>query len=92
MTVYEFFQTKSINEIAEWFSEHWPSDGAPWTMWFDETYCQNCESEIGYYDNREMEFGYCELYGKCRFFNKHILYDSVVVEMWLESEADDETC
>lgn len=98
MTVFESFKTKSIDELTEWFAKNGGYDGTPWTMWFDKNYCLKCEGVTAYvpeYHNKEMEFGYCELYGKCKFFEDvdidDVLDDKFIIKMWLESEVDDGT-
>lgn len=93
MTVFESFKTKNIDELTEWLADNWSSCEAPWTMYFDEKYCKKCEGVMarveGYYS--EMEFGYCELYDKCRFFEDadidDVLDDKFAIKMWFESEV-----
>lgn len=92
MTNYENLKTKNIHELLKWLREYWDSDTTPWTEWFDKTYCKNCEGVIARvpdYHNKEMEFGYCELYDKCRFFEDMNMDDEDrIINLWLESEVD----
>lgn len=93
MTIFDGFKSMNIDEFAEWMNKYWDSDNAPWWGWWDEKYCQNCEPEIGHYENcdRDMEFGWCELHGKCRFFQEmdDIPDSKQTIKMWLERDNED---
>lgn len=81
-------------ELAEWLGKYGNFEESPWLNWFDNNYCSNCESEIVSYtdskgDNRNMECAWCEVFGKCKFFQdiSNIPDDKHMIKMWLESEA-----
>ena len=84
----------NIDEFAEWFDKNCSHDGDPCITWWDNTYCKNCHGVIGHYDDsdREIEFAWCELYGKCRFFQDidHVPNTLDITKMWLESEYKNE--
>lgn len=88
MTVYEYFKSKSIDELAEWLDEH-VIDDSPWISWWDNKYCKKCDSiycEDG--DCGNGEYGWCELNGKCKFFQDmdNIPDNKQIIKMWLERE------
>lgn len=90
MTVFECFKNKNIDELVDWLNEHCVFDHAPWYRWWDENYCNKCESIIRIDDDDiKREYGYCELNGNCKFFKeiKDIPDDKQVIKMWLESES-----
>ena len=72
-TIFEKIKAMDIDEFAEWFSKHCLHDTAPCIKWWDDTYCSNCESEIARCidTNQDMEFAWCELHDKCKFFSGH---------------------
>ena len=59
----------------------------------DDNYCSKCESIIAYVKefNRECECAWCELNGKCKYFQEldNIPDNKQVIKMWLEGEDDD---
>lgn len=89
MTKFEKFKQMDIDEFAEWLDEYGAFDGSPWLDWWNDNYCSKCETEIAYVLDlkKDMEFSWCELHDKCKFFpeldenpdNKEI------IRMWLES-------
>lgn len=90
MTVFDNFKSRTVDELAEWLNEYCAYDCAPWIFWFDTTYCKNCEPEIVESDcHRNMEYGWCELNGKCRYFQhmNEIPNNKQVIKMWLEREV-----
>ena len=92
MNVFEDIVTRNIDELAEWFDEHWVTDNAPWDKWFDDNYCKKCESVTQFVPEwgfGEYEFGWCELNKKCKFFQEMNETPShkEVIKMWLESEV-----
>ena len=93
MTEFEKIKAKNLEEFAEWFDEHCSHDGGPVIKWWSETYCKNCKPEIGRIEgyHKDMEFAWCELHGKCRFFpDMEKTPDTLVMtKMWLKSEFDD---
>lgn len=94
MTVFDNFKNKNIDELVDWLDEYGAFDNSPWTKYFDNNYCSECESEYAYIEefNSERECSYCELNNKCRFFQD--LDDTPdnkqIIKMWLESEINDD--
>ena len=92
MTRFEELKNMNIDALAEWLDKYGRYGDAPWDKWFDESYCQKCESVRVFvpYLNGEHECGYCEANNKCRYFMEmDELPDSKdVVKMWLESEVE----
>ena len=93
MKVIDQLKSKNIDEFSEWLDEHFTSEYTPWEQWFNKNYCNKCPSEIGkceLYEN-EMEFAWCELHDKCKFFpDMDSTPDSKqVIKMWLESETEE---
>ena len=91
MKVFDNIQNKNIDEFAEWLDKHCTPDDAPWHKWYDENYCKKCEPEISHIIelDRDCEFAWCELYGKCRFFQSadDVPDSKQIIKMWLESEV-----
>ena len=105
MTNFKRLQTMTIDELAEWLDKYAHYDNVPWTHWFDNQYCQKCESiEINYEDAKEKldlelfsyelaaECAYCECNDHCRFFPsiKGIPDNKKVIKMWLAKEVENE--
>ena len=90
MTVFDCIKNKNIDELADWINEHFAFDNAPYWHFWDENYCNKCESietgtnVFGY----PLMQAYCELTNNCRFFKdkKGIPNDKQIIKMWLESE------
>ena len=106
MTNFERLKAMPIDELAEWLDENGLFDGSPWMNWFDKTYCDKCESikckykdveQLYGFDNesseREIECAYCEVYGKCKFFDEidDIPNNLAIIKLWLKEEATEET-
>ena len=93
MTVFEKLNSKNIDEFAKWFDNHCSHDTDPCITWWDDTYCKNCEPLMSCYEDscREIQFSWCEIYGKCRFFPyMDNAPDSLqITKLWLESETDE---
>ena len=91
MTVFEKIKSMNIDEFAEWFDEHYAHDTDPCIEWWNNAYCNKCDPEIGHYDNsdRETEFCWCELHGKCKFFQDMNREPNTLemTKLWLESEV-----
>lgn len=88
MIMFENLQSMNIDEFVEWFAENCVHDNDPSIRWFDETYCKNCECVV----KDGIEYGYCELNDKCRFF-QHIdgaLDNKQTIKLWLQSEIKGE--
>lgn len=94
MTVFEKIKAMNIDGFAEWFDNHCTHDSDPCISWWDNTYCKNCEPVIGTIEgyHKPMEFAWCEIYGKCRFFQEmdHTPDTKEMTKLWLESEEDNE--
>ena len=100
MNVFEKFITSDIDTLVMWFDKYSQVNDSHWMNWWDENYCDKCESIVlpteeyrsifgcsSYADT--MTCGYCELKGKCKFFPD---LDAVpdnkdIIKMWLESEV-----
>lgn len=91
MTVFEKIKAMNINEFAEWYEQNCLHDNDPSINWWNDTYCLNCEPEIGRYidSNKDMEFAWCELHGKCRFFQDMDKTPNTIqmIKLWLESDV-----
>jgi hypothetical protein len=105
MTVFEkVFKNASIDSIAEFLDENGMYDHTPWMDWWNENYCDKCETlEIPFEDSKEllgfepvfgegtMECAYCEVHHLCRFFPdgpEDGPAPKEIIKMWLESEAN----
>lgn len=97
MTIFDKIKSLSKEEMVNYLSQYGDVDFAPWWNWFDEKYCQKCEtietSEDDYHF--KVRYSYCELYGRCRFSsgegdsNDPILgEDKKIIQKWLESEVN----
>ena len=93
MKVFDKFKSKNIDELAAWLDKYCNFEYAPWITWWEDNYCNNCPTEIGKYEDsdREIEFCWCELHDKCKFFpDMDSTPDSKqVIKMWLESEIEE---
>lgn len=93
MKMFDMFKSMNIDELAEWLDKHYSEWEAPWDRWFGKIYCKNCEPEIVSSENtdyhRDMEFGYCELHDKCKFFVdlENTPSNRQIIKMWLECEV-----
>ena len=98
MTNFKHLQTMTVDELAKWLDEYGQFDCSPWSEWFSQTYCDNCEpikckyadTEDHLCSGREIECSYCELEGHCKFFTD--LADTPsnleTIKMWLNKEAE----
>lgn len=92
MNQFEKIKLMDIDDFAEWLDEHGAYNDSAWDKWFDDNYCQKCETEYIYSErfDRELPCGWCEIHNdKCKFFKD---MDSVpdnrqIIKMWLESEV-----
>lgn len=96
MKMIEKIQSMNIYEFTDFLNEYVECHSAPWTRWFDENYCKKCYAEIIQNANTSklMEYSYCELNDKCRFFENmdfdDVLDDKRIIRMWLNSEVKDD--
>lgn len=93
MKNFEKLQSKNIDDLAEWLDTNAWTDTSPWLQWWGDTYCNHCESIMCKYGDgtREFPVSWCELYGKCKFFQEmnEVPSGKEIVKMWLESEAEE---
>lgn len=97
MTVFEDIHSKDIDGLVEWLDKNGAYNGSPWTRWFDKNYCRKCKAvkaafvtdQYGDYWSGEHEFSWCELNGKCRYFQdfKKVPDRKQTIKLWLESEV-----
>lgn len=92
MTIFEKFKTKDIDELADWLDEYASFESAPWMKYFDESFCNKCESvfaRIEPFDD-EKQCAWCEVHNKCRYFqNMNDVPDpKQMIKIWLESENE----
>ena len=95
MNKFKKIKSMSINELAEWIDKYGRFDGSPWMNWWDEHYCNKCESIMCHYPDSNLKFpcAWCELHdGKCKFFPEmtEAPNNKEIIKMWLESEVKDE--
>ena len=83
-------KSKSFDEFAKWLDQYCSFEDSLWVKWYNDKYCNNCPSEIGKFEgsDREIEFCWCELYDKCKFFQdmEESPNSLEMIKMWLESE------
>lgn len=95
---FDKIKSMNIDELSEWLDMYGQIDNSPWIKWWNETYCKSCPSEIGYVVddtgrnqwNIPYECTWCELHGKCKFFQelKDLPDNKEIIEMWLENEYE----
>lgn len=90
MVVFDNLKSKNIDELAKWLDKHCYHDSAPWMIWFDKNYCKRCEG-IPNESFPWVEYAYCEVHKKCKFFPEMQEAPSCeqIVRLWLESEDED---
>ena len=103
MINFEKLRLMSIDAFAAWLDENGQFDGSPWSEFFNKKYCEKCESiKCTYADAEEklgiqafsysgnIECAYCEVYGKCRYFEAldDIPDNKEIIKLWLEEEAE----
>lgn len=91
MTRFAKIKLMDTEELSEWLDQQSQCGISPWIEWWDEHYCQKCESVMAFvpYLNGEHECSYCEVNHNCRFFPKmdEVPDDKEIIKMWLESEV-----
>ena len=89
----DMIKSKNIDELAEWLDRNCYSEYAPWIQWWNDSYCNKCPSVFGKYadSDREIEFCWCELHDKCKFFPdmEETPDCKQMIKMWLESEIEE---
>lgn len=92
-TNFEKMKSMSVDQLAEWLDKYLAFDDAPHMVWFNEKYCNNCESIMCHYEDSTYEFpyAYCELNNKCKFFPEmdEVPGSVEIVKMWLNSEVEE---
>ena len=90
MTKFEGIKSKNIDEFAEWLDEHGECGPDPWSLWFDENYCFKCAPVTVYVEEfgKECQCAWCEINGKCKFFQEFsgTPDNKYVIKLWLETE------
>lgn len=90
MTKFEGIKSKNIDEFAEWLDEHGEGGCSPWSLWFDENYCFKCAPVTAYVEEfgKECHCAWCEINGKCKFFQElsGTPDNKYVIKLWLETE------
>ena len=96
MNNFERIKEMNIDELTALFDKLDEGyDNAPWSEWFGETYCDNCDLIMAHYEGdesgKEHEFGWCELNDGCKFFPEldDIPSPEQVIKFWLESEVNE---
>lgn len=93
MTRFEKMKLMNIDEISIWLDKYGQFDTSPWIQWWDQCYCDKCESIIGRlpdFGNKECEFSWCEVEHKCKYFPdmSEVPENRDIIKMWLESEDE----
>ena len=99
MTNYRKIKSMNIEDLASFLDNCSSFENAPWTIWFNQTYCENCESITCKYESEllgesgKVECAYCELEHKCKFF---LHFDDIpspkeICKLWLKKGDTDES-
>lgn len=93
MNNFEYLKLLTVDEIADWLDKYGQFDGAPWSDWFDSTYCKKCEPitcSITEFSERKILCNYCELEDKCKFFPdyEHAPGLKEILKLWLLTERE----
>ena len=101
MNNFEKIKQMPLEEFADWLYEHGMVDDTPWMNWFNENYCNKCESIIVKAEDAEEVLGlkplydkeckcsYCEVYENCcKFFPDNYPSNKDIIKMWLEVTDD----
>ena len=94
MNNFEQLKSCSLEGLADWLDINGNFEGSPWMTWFNNKYCENCESIMCHYPDSEHEFpcSWCELNNnKCKYFPEleEAPDNRDIIEMWLREEADE---
>lgn len=94
MNNFKYINNMNIDELATWLDEKFSGFyDSPWEKWWNKNYCDKCEPEIGRFkgEDRDAQFCWCELHGKCKYFQE--LVDTPdgkkICKMWLENEKNE---
>lgn len=88
----ELLQSMSVEELTAWLDKHGQFENSPWMKWFDKNYCEECEVEIAYVPefDREVKCSWCELHGKCKYFQEmeDVIDGKKIIEAWLKADTE----
>ena len=91
MNKYDQLISSSLEGLADWLAINGQFEGSPWMTWFNNKYCENCESIKCKYPEGTHDFNvaYCEWEKKCKFFPEMEEPPSIrdIIELWLREEA-----
>lgn len=82
MTNHEYLKSLSVEEMSQWLNSFDSYEEAPWTLWFNKTYCQECDSEDHPISHHECAF--CEINDNCRFFDYYPSPEDTI-KLWLNT-------
>ena len=90
MTQFENFKNMKLEELAAWLDVYGEFDNSPWMQWWDENFCDKCESiRMSYPNTPHITFpvAWCELEHKCKFFQDRddMPSNKEIITMWLNS-------
>ena len=93
MNNFEYLKSLTIDELTDWLDKYGQFDGAPWSDWFDETYCRKCEPiecTVPEFGDRKITCSYCELEDKCKHFPEfeHAPGLKEILKLWLLKEKE----
>ena len=93
MNNFEYLKSLTIDELADWLDKYGQFDGAPWSDWFDETYCRKCEPIrciVPEFGDRKVQCCYCELEEKCKHFPEFEYTPGLkeILKLWLLKEKE----
>ena len=101
MNNFEKIKNMSVEELVKFLDEKCIIDNTPWMNWWNNTYCDNCESVIIKEDkveevlgfepflHEEYECAYCELHDHCRFFpDQEQPYTEDIIRLWMNAEEN----
>ena len=98
VTNFDFIKNMDIEDLAQFLDCYGRFEDTPWMKWFNEKYCENCESIKCKYEGdvwntyHELEAAYCELADngvkRCRFFPdmNDVPNSKEICLMWLKEE------
>ena len=86
MTIFEKIKSMDIDEFVEWYAKVGDIEHDPCDRWFEKKYCDDCEVVF-----ENHVYGWCELNGKCKFFQEldDIPSFKQTIKLWLESEFEE---
>lgn len=96
MNNFEKLKSMTVSELADWLDKYGQFDGSPWMDWFNENYCNKCESikckvdgKDAFWPGYTTDCAYCELEKKCKYFPvlKDVPDNKTIIEMWLNEEV-----